>query len=215
MDKIDFDAHDRTAVQWAMVVAFGALTDTEKVKMIGKNRKEKGGYEVQLVINGVECSFKEVMERWEKAHDDAVNREAKELVEEKMWYLDSLTDEIGHAKKEFERVIVGRLRDKAAPGQVFIGQIWNRDEKVFETPYPYSSVEAARESFARDEKYDLERIQIRDWESDQTMIEDPSGDNRYFTHVISHPDSEADMYLTEQSVHATKAERREFPHEEE
>jgi hypothetical protein len=69
--------------------------------------------------------------------------------------------------------------------------------------------------FARDEKYDLERITVRDWESDQKMIEDPSNDDRYFTHVLSHPDSDADMYLTESHVFPTKAERREFPREEE
>jgi hypothetical protein len=211
MDRIDFDAHDRTRLQWAMVVAFGALDDKDAARLIRESRKEKGGYEVQLIINGVECSFKEIMERWDKHYDEAVEEDAKELVTEKMWYLDSLSDEIDHAKKEFERVIIGRLRDKAAPGMVFIGQIWNRVEGKFEHIGAFSSVEAARESFARSRDCDLEGVQVRDWDTDSSMIPDPSGDDRYFTQVISHLNIEVDMYLTESSVRNTEAERRSFP----
>ena len=214
MDNIDFDLHDRTRLQWAMVVAFGALEDKDQARMIADSRRKTGGYEIQLVINGVECSFREIMERWEARYKEAVDEDAKALVEEKMWYLDSLSDEIGFAKKEFERVIIGRLRDKAAPGVVFIGQIWNSSEGKFERPIPFSSVEAAREFFARDEKYDLKRVQVRDWDSSPNTIPDPSGDEGYFTQVISHPDSEADMYLTESSVWNTAAEKRSFPNEE-
>ena len=80
MENIDFDLHDQTRLQWALVMAFGALDDKDAARLIADSRRKTGGYEVQLVINGVECSFKEIMERWEARYAEAVTEVAKELV---------------------------------------------------------------------------------------------------------------------------------------